>query len=79
MMGKYEKREDGGRDKISRSQHSPHALQMLFPASSRRQRGVVLVPQFAQASAPTAPRPRGILLPSAEFPSGVERVWARGE
>ena len=55
-----------GKDKISISeQHLPHALQMLLPASSRRQRGVVLVPQLAQLSAPTAPRPRGVLTPLA--------------
>jgi hypothetical protein len=33
----------------------PQALQMLFPTSSLLQRGVVLVAQFAQLRAPTAP------------------------
>lgn len=37
------KGEDGEQD-------SPHALQMLFPASSRLQSGVVLVPQLWQLS-----------------------------
>lgn len=31
----------------------PHALQIVLPMSSRRQRGVALVPQFAQLIAPT--------------------------
>lgn len=43
----------------------PQALQMLFPTSSRLQRGVVLVPQLAQLSAPTAPRARFL------FPPGI--------
>lgn len=38
------------------NEHVPHALQMLFPTSSLRQRGVVLVPQLAQLSAPTVLR-----------------------
>src|SRR5271169_2469124 len=44
--------------------YSPQALQILFPTSSLLQRGVVLVPQFAQQSAPTAAR-TFLLLPTA--------------
>ena len=40
--------------------YPPQALQILFPTSSLLQRGVVLVPQFAQQRAPTATR--GFLL-----------------
>lgn len=42
--------------------HSPHALQMLFPASSRLQRGVVLVPQFVHDKLPITGRLRPDLL-----------------
>ena len=50
--------------------NSPHALQMLFPASSRRQRGVVLVLQFAQLRAPTGARPRADRPGEAPLPPG---------
>ena len=39
---------------MKRDRDAPHALQMLLPTSSLLQSGVVLVPQFAQLSAPTA-------------------------
>lgn len=39
---------------MKRDRNAPHALQMLLPTSSLLQSGVVLVPQFAQLSAPTA-------------------------
>ena len=42
--------------------HVPQALQMLFPTSSLRHNGVVLVPQLAQLSAPTWLRTRDRLL-----------------
>ncbi|KAF5328233.1 hypothetical protein D9619_013424 [Psilocybe cf. subviscida] len=42
--------------KRDRKGHLPHALQILFPTSSLLHSGVVLVPQFAQHSAPTAGR-----------------------
>ena len=42
-----------GRNDEDCGEHVPHALQILFPTSSRRHKGVVLVPQFAQLSAPT--------------------------
>ena len=45
------------------TKYSPQALQMLFPTSSRLQSGVVLVPQLAQLSAPTAPRARFLFPP----------------
>lgn len=45
---KIEKRKEDDRD-----EDVPHALQILLPALSRRQRGVVLVPQLVQLRAPT--------------------------
>lgn len=64
----------GREDKIGEktwNSHSPHALQMLLPASSRRQRGVVLVPQLKQLRAPTAARPRPVLDIAELSPGGT--------
>lgn len=44
----------GNGDENLELKNAPQALQILFPTSSLLQRGVVLVPQFAQLSAPTA-------------------------
>ena len=48
----------------------PHALQMLFPTSSLRHKGVVLVLQLAQDSAPTAPELAEPLAPFFPLPGG---------
>jgi hypothetical protein len=41
------------REKRERLLHSPQALQIVLPISSRLHNGVALVPQFAQLMAPT--------------------------
>lgn len=59
--------------RVERNGHVPQALQILFPTSSLRQRGVVLVPQLAQLSAPTALRALDRLLPGVwELMTGEE-------
>ena len=63
-------------DRVERIRCLPHALQMLFPTSSLRHKGVALVPQFAQDKAPTAPEFAEPFAPF--FPGGFLGVGAGG-
>ena len=61
---------------MEETRNSPQALQMLLPTSSRRQSGVVDVPQLAHERAPMgATRPLRPRAPWPALPSGESADW----